>query len=53
MSKEPKSKDKVPKESFYDRIPLSVKKLDIIIIVLSAALIVFFILGVLAGNGVL
>ena len=42
---------KGPKESLYDKIPLTVKQLDIIIILLIAAFFVFFILGALAGRG--
>jgi len=44
---------KGPKEKFYDKIPLSAKQLDLIIICLAAAFIVFFILGVLAGRGII
>ena len=41
------------KEWVYDKIPISVKQLDIIIVVLIAALIVFFVLGALKGNGII
>lgn len=41
------------KEWVYDKIPLSVKQLDIIIVVLIAALIIFFVLGALKGNGII
>ena len=44
---------KGPKERFYDKIPLTVKQLDLIIICLAAAFVIFFILGVLAGKGIL
>jgi len=44
---------KGPKENFYDKIPLSKKQLDIIIVILVAALIIFFILGALVGNGII
>ena len=45
--------DKYAKEGVYDRIPLNKKHLNIIIIVLIAAIILFFVLGVLAGKGVI
>ena len=41
------------KERLYDKIPLSVKQLDIILIVLAIAFVVFLVLGALVGNGVL
>ncbi len=41
------------KERLYDKIPLSVKQLDIILIVLAVAFVVFLVLGTLVGNGVL
>jgi len=41
------------KEHFYDRIPLTTKQLDIIILVLIALFVVFFVIGVLKGNGVI
>ena len=41
------------KESLYDRIPLSKKQLNVIIIILIIAVIVFFVLGALIGNGVI
>ena len=47
------SDNKGAKESFYDKIPLSKKQLDVIIIVLVCAIIVFLVLGALIGNRVL
>ena len=41
------------KESVYDKIPLTKKQLDIIIIILMIALIGFLVFGVLVGNGIL
>ena len=41
------------KESFYDKIPLSKKQLDVIIVVLMVALVAFFIIGALIGNGLI
>ena len=41
------------KEHFYDRIPLTTKQLDIIILVLIALFVVFFAIGVLKGNGII
>ena len=46
-------KPKNPKENLYDKIPLSVKQLDTIIVFLAAAFFVFIILGVLAGRGLI
>jgi hypothetical protein len=45
--------NKGAKEHIYDSIPLSKKQLNIIIVVLIVAIIVFFVIGVLMGNGVL
>ena len=39
------------KEHFYDKIPLTVHQLDILIGVLMAAIVVFLVLGTMAGNG--
>ena len=47
------SEKKPVKESFYDRIPLTKKQLDIIIIILIAAVILFFVLGALKGNHII
>ena len=44
---------KGPKENLYDKVPLTVKQLDLIIICLVAAFFVVFILGVLAGKGII
>ena len=52
-------RDKLPspgegrKESLYDKIPLTKKQLDVIIIILMAALIFFIVLGALIGNGII
>ena len=45
--------EKAPKESIYDKIPLSEKQLNIIIILLVAAIIAFLIIGTLLGNGII
>ena len=44
---------KGPKERLYDKVPLSVKQLNLIIICLVIAFFVFFVLGILAGQGVI
>ena len=44
---------KGPKERLYDKIPLSVRQLDLIIICLAVAFAVFIVLGVLAGRGII
>jgi hypothetical protein len=44
---------KGPKERLYDKIPLTVRQLDLIILALIALLIVFFVLGSLVGNGII
>lgn len=41
------------KESLYDKIPLTKKQLDIIIIFLAAAIIIFLLIGTLLGNGII
>lgn len=41
------------KENLYDKIPLTVKQLDIIIILLILAFIFFFVFGALKGRGIL
>ena len=41
------------KEEIYDKIPITKKQLDIIIIILFAALIVFLVLGTLVGNRII
>ncbi len=41
------------KENLYDKIPLTVKQLDIIIILLILAFIFFFVVGALKGRGIL
>ena len=41
------------KENFYDKIPLTVKQLDVIIMVMIALFIVFFVIGILKGNGII
>jgi hypothetical protein len=44
---------KSSKENLYDKIPLSKKQLDIIIAILIAAIIVFFVFGALIGNNII
>jgi len=39
------------KEGIYDKIPLTKKQLDVIIVVLIVAIVVFLVLGILKGNG--
>lgn len=39
------------KERFYDTLPFTIKQMDIIIALLFAALVIFFVIGVLKGNG--
>ncbi|MEG0913592.1 MAG: hypothetical protein RSB78_04970 [Oscillospiraceae bacterium] len=46
-------KFKNPKEKLYDKIHLSVKQMDIILIVLFALLIGALIIGTLKGNGLI
>ena len=41
--------NKGAKENLYDKIPLTVKQLDIIIAVMIALFMVFFVIGVLKG----
>ena len=41
------------KEELYDKIPITKKQLDIIIIILFAALIIFLVLGTLVGNRII
>ena len=41
------------KESLYDRIPLTLKQLDVIIIILAIILIAALVIGTLKGNGIL
>ena len=41
------------KENLYDKIPLTLKQLDIIIVVMILLFIVFLIIGVLKGNGIM
>ena len=44
---------KGPKEHFYDKIPLTARQLDIIIIALAALFIVALAVGAFVGNGYL
>ena len=41
------------KEELYDKIPLTKKQLDIIIVILIAAIVLFLVFGALIGNGIL
>ena len=43
--------DKNLKEKLYDKIPISLKSLDIIIAALVVLLVIFLLLGYLDGNG--
>lgn len=50
----PEQPDSKPaKEGLYDRIPLTKKQLDVIIVILVAAIIVFLVIGALVGNRIL
>ena len=42
--------EKGRKETLYDKIPLSKRQLDVIIAILTAAIIIFMALGALVGN---
>jgi len=44
---------KPTQKNLYDRIPLTVKQLDIIIMVMISLFVVFFVIGVLKGNGII
>ena len=44
--------NKGAKENLYDKIPLTVKQLDIIIAVMIVLFIVFFVVGIMKGNGI-
>lgn len=44
---------KAAKENVYDKIPLTVKQLDVIIAILLVAFVVFFVIGALKGNGII
>ena len=41
------------KESLYDKIPLTLKQLDIFIAVMIALFILFFVIGALKGNRII
>ena len=45
--------EKNAKERLYDKIPLTARQLDIIIIALAVAFVVFMVIGALVGNGYL
>ncbi|MCL2084083.1 MAG: hypothetical protein FWH06_02355 [Oscillospiraceae bacterium] len=49
----PNPEPKGAKENFYDKIPLTAKQLDVVIVILIAALVAALTLGVLIGNGVI
>ena len=51
-AQDPKA-EKNAKERLYDKIPLTARQLDIIIIALIVAFIVFVVVGALVGNGYL
>ena len=48
-----KQSEKGAKEKLYDRIPLTLKQLDIIILMMIALFVVFFVIGVLKGNRII
>ena len=50
-NKDPEYKN--AKEKLYDKIPLTVKQLDVIIVILFVALAVVLVIGILKGNGLL
>jgi hypothetical protein len=41
------------KEHFYDKVPLTLKQLNVIIVILIIAIILFLTFGSLIGNGVI
>jgi hypothetical protein len=41
------------KERFYDKIPLTVKQLNVIIVIIILAIILFLVVGALVGNGII
>ena len=41
------------KESLYDKIPVTLKQLDIFIAVMVGLFIAFFVIGILKGNGII
>jgi hypothetical protein len=43
--------EKSAKENLYDKIPLTVKQLDIILVLCAAAIFIAFVLGILDGKG--
>ena len=45
--------EKGAKENLYDKIPVTLKQLDIIIAVMIALFVAFFVIGVLKGNGIM
>jgi len=47
------SGEKNAKEKLYDKIPLTVKQLDIILVICAIAFFVAIILGVLNGRGII
>jgi len=51
MKEADSSNQKGIKEHFYDTLPFTIKQMDIIIALLLAALVIFFIIGALKGNG--
>ena len=49
----PPEEFKNAKEKLYDKIPLTVHQLDIIIVVLVILFVVFYVVGALRGHGIL
>ena len=50
---QPPADHKSAKERLYDKIPLTVKQLDVIIVICIAVIIFAFVFGALKGNGIL
>ena len=49
----PPEAQKNAKERLYDKIPLTVKQLNVIIAILIVALVTFLVIGTLLGNGII
>ena len=41
------------KENLYDKLPFTIKQLDIVITVMIVLFVVFFVVGALKGNGII
>ncbi|MEG0751418.1 MAG: hypothetical protein RR998_09270 [Oscillospiraceae bacterium] len=55
FKRDKKEKDsiQIAKERLYDKVPLTVKQLDIIIVVLVVAVLTVLAVGYLKGNGII